>query len=156
MESERGEGPEVYRQVGAEGRRREEGGGTQEHGAEDGAKGNGEEIRREEGGPEDRIEGCPEDWKEGRSPGPRAQGCRPQGGTGSQGSIGSQSARTQTGARAQGGAEDRRNPEPAGTQRPGSPGGGRSEHHRSHGTRQRGDGSRDPAAGQRGVSATCR
>jgi hypothetical protein len=69
MESERGEGPEVYRQVGAEGRRREEGGGPQEHGAEDGAKGNGEEIRREEGGQEDRDEGCPEDWEEGRSPG---------------------------------------------------------------------------------------
>ena len=53
MESERGEGPEVQRQVGAEGWRREEDGGAQEHGTQDGGEGSGQEVRREEGGQED-------------------------------------------------------------------------------------------------------
>ena len=88
-------------------------------------------------------EGCQDDRQNSRAPRASAKGCGPQG-TCTQGGPGSHG-----GSRAQ----DRRNKEPAGTQRPRAPGGGRSGHHGGHGTRERGDGSRNPAARQREIRA---
>jgi hypothetical protein len=138
-ESRRGEGPEIQRQVGAEARR-QEGSGAQGHRAEGRAEEGGKEEDRQEGEQGSGPQG-------GGAEGPGPQGCRTQGRVAEVRSKGS--------AGASGSQEERHTePEPAGTQDPRVIGRrrGRPEHHGGHRARQRGDGSRDPAARPRDVT----